>query len=167
MSQMSWLAATTLWSITLIRDYGTGGSTIFLSWSEFSASPALSPSCKNTNLLPRKTSRRCGHGRGSSRFGAQTFAQELALAKALKPSKKFTVKTFVAGVEAAGKKTFFTTASGSGMTHSPKHMLNLFGSDSSMSDGEAIPVERPCKHSKETSSTKDISKSSASKGIFK
>jgi hypothetical protein len=146
---MSWLAATTLWSITLIRDYDAGGSTIFLSWPEFSASPALSPSCKNTNLLPRKTSRRCGHGRGSSRFGAQTFAQELALAKALKPSKKF------------------TTASGSGMTHSPKHVLNLFGSDSSMSDGEAIPVERPCKHSKETSSTKDISKSSASKGIFK
>jgi hypothetical protein len=51
-AQMSWLADTTLWSIMLIRGFGTGDSTIFFSWPKFSASPALSPSCENANLLP-------------------------------------------------------------------------------------------------------------------
>jgi hypothetical protein len=46
-------ADTTLRSITLIKGLGTSGSTIFLSWPEFSDSPAMSPSCGNTNMLPR------------------------------------------------------------------------------------------------------------------
>jgi hypothetical protein len=57
---MSWLVDATLWSITLIRGFGTGGSTVFLSWAEFFANPALSPSCENANLLPRGRLRRQG-----------------------------------------------------------------------------------------------------------
>jgi hypothetical protein len=99
----------------------------------------------------RKTSGRCGHSRRSSRSEGQTSAQGLALAKALKPNKKFAVKTSVVGVEATGKKTLCTSACKSGMTHALKHALDLFGSDSSASDGETIPIERPRKRSKETS----------------
>jgi hypothetical protein len=52
------------------------------------------------------------------------------------------------------------------VTRAPKCALNLFGSDSSASDGETTHVERPRKRSKETSLAKDIPKSFASKGIF-
>jgi hypothetical protein len=102
-------------------------------------------------LTLRKTSGRCGHSRRSSRSGGQTSAQGLALAKALKPSKKFAVKTSVVGVEATGKKTLCTSACKSSATHALKRALDLFGSDSSASDGETIPIERPRKRSKETS----------------
>jgi hypothetical protein len=49
---MSWLADTTLRSITPIRGFGIGSSTVFLSWLEFSTSPALSPLRENADLLP-------------------------------------------------------------------------------------------------------------------
>jgi hypothetical protein len=91
-----------------------------------------------------------------SRSRAQTSAQELALAKALKPCKKFAVKTYAAGAKAAGKKMFCTSAGRSGVTRAPKCALNLFGSDSSASDSEPIPVERPRKRSKETSIAQNI-----------
>jgi hypothetical protein len=52
------------------------------------------------------------------------------------------------------------------MTDASKCALNLFGSDSSASYGETIPIDRPRKHSNETSLAQNISKSSASKGIF-
>jgi hypothetical protein len=45
-------------------------------------------------------------------------------------------------------------------------VLNLFGSDSSASDGKTIPIERLRKRSKETSLALDIPKSSASNGMF-
>jgi hypothetical protein len=114
-----------------------------------------------TASAPRKTSKRCGRGRRSSHSGAQTSAQKLALAKALKPSKKFAVKACVAGVKATGKKTFCTSAGGSGVTHDPKCVLNLLGSNLL-----AAPLEWLRKHSKETPLAKDIPKSSVSKGIF-
>jgi hypothetical protein len=109
---------------------------------------------------------RRGHGRRLSHSRVQTSAHELALDKALKPSKKFVVKTSTTGAEATGKKTLCTSAGGSGVTCALKHALNLFGSDSSASDGEAVPIERPCKRSKGTSLAQDIPKSSTSKGIF-
>jgi hypothetical protein len=74
------------------------------------------------------------------------------LAKALKPCKK----TYAAGAKAVGKKMFYTSAGRSGVTRAPKCALNLFGSDSSASDSEPIPVERPRKRSKETSIAQNI-----------
>jgi hypothetical protein len=37
----------------LIKGFSMGDSTVFLSWLEFFASLALSPSCENANPLPR------------------------------------------------------------------------------------------------------------------
>jgi hypothetical protein len=116
--------------------------------------------------MPMKTSGRRGHDRRSSHSEAQTSAQELALSKALKPSKKFAVKTFSIVAEATGKKMLCTSSSGSGAAHAAKCVLNLFGSDLLPSDGEAVPVERSRKHSKETSLAQDIPKSSTLRGIF-
>jgi hypothetical protein len=90
---------------------------------------------------PRKTSRRRGHGRRPSHSRAETSTQELALAKALKPSKKFSTKTSTVGSEAADKKMFCTSTGRSGTTRAPKRALNLFGFDSSASNNETIPVE--------------------------
>jgi hypothetical protein len=89
---------------------------------------------------PRKTPGRRGRGRRSSHSDARTSTQELALAKALKPSKKFVAKTSIAGAEAAGKKTFYTSAGGSNVTRALKCALNLFGSNSSTFDSETIPI---------------------------
>jgi hypothetical protein len=61
---------------------------------------------------------------------------------------------------------FCTSIGRSGATHVMKHALNLFGSDSSTSDGETVPIEWPRKRSKEISLAQDIPISSASKGIF-
>jgi hypothetical protein len=56
---------------------------------------------------------------------------------------------------------------GSCATHILKRALNLFGSDLSVSEDEAVPLEHPWKHSRESSIPKDISKPSSAKGIFK
>jgi hypothetical protein len=113
-----------------------------------------------------KTSGRCGRGKRSSHFGAQSSALELALVKTLKPSMIFAVKTSAAGAEAANKKMFCTFTGGSGETLAPKCASNLFGSDSSVSDGETVLVEWPCKRYKETTLALDIPKSSTSNGMF-
>jgi hypothetical protein len=51
MPQMSWLVDTTLQRIMLTRGFSMAGSTVFFSWPEFSARPALRLLCENTNLL--------------------------------------------------------------------------------------------------------------------
>jgi hypothetical protein len=95
---------------------------------------------------------------GSSCYVAQNSFQELALAKPMKPSKKFVVKD-----GAAGKKTLPTSMGGSGMTRGSKHARKLFGSDLSASDDETAPPERP---SKGAPLVKDVPKSYSLKGIF-
>jgi hypothetical protein len=94
-------------------------------------------------------------------FGTQTSAQELALAKPLKCSMKFaarsselsaTEKTSLARVNDAGKK--------------PKHALDLFGSDSSASDGDAVPFKRPQKRPRESSISKEMPKPPPTGGKF-
>jgi hypothetical protein len=91
----------------------------------------------------------------------QTSAQELALAKPLKHSMKFAAKSsglslaekaVVTGVEAAGKKMFSISATGSGATCAPKRALNLFDSGLSALDDGTAPLEWPQKCSQETSS---------------
>jgi hypothetical protein len=90
-----------------------------------------------------------------------TFAQELSLAKALKRSMKFAAKSSglsaaekasLAGVNAAGKK--------------PKLALDLFGSDSSAFDDEAVPSKRPRKRPRESSILKQMSKPPPVRGMF-
>jgi hypothetical protein len=59
-----------------------------------------------TASTPRKTSRKHGRGRKSNHYEAQTSAQELAMAKPVKPTKKFVVASSglgpVVGVRAVG-----------------------------------------------------------------
>jgi hypothetical protein len=133
------------------------------------------PAAAGMVLAPRKSFEKHGRGRKSSCLGAQTSARELALAKPLKPSKKFamkssrrspTEKASTSGVEAASKKMFSTSTGRSSTTRALKHALNLVGSDSSASDGETAPLERPSKRSKETPLAMDITKSSTLKGFF-
>jgi hypothetical protein len=128
---------------------------------ELAARKRKSSAATGAASLPRKTSGKRGHGRRSSRSMGQTSAQELTLAKPMKPSKKFVVKD-----GAAGKKTLSTSVGGSGMTHDSKHALKLFGSDSPAFDDETAPPERLRKHSKEAPLAKDVPKSSSLKGIF-
>jgi hypothetical protein len=71
------------------------------------------------------------------------------------------MKTSAVDAKDAGKRTGESSA-----THALKRALNLFGSESSTSNGKTAPLEQPRKRSKETPPTKDVPKSSASKGIF-
>jgi hypothetical protein len=91
----------------------------------------------------------------------QTSTQELALAKPLNHSVKFAAKSSrlsameeasLAGVNATGKK--------------PKRVLDLFGSNSSASDSEAIPSKRPLKHPRESSILKEAPKPPLAGGKF-
>jgi hypothetical protein len=96
---------------------------------------------------PRKISGKQGCGRRLTHSEAQTSTQELALAKPLKRRVKFAAKSSALSPTekaslAAGKKTFSTSAGASGTVHARKHVLNLFGSDLSASDGEAASSER-------------------------
>jgi hypothetical protein len=97
----------------------------------------------------------------------QPSAQELALAKALKPSKKSIAKTSAVGAEGAGTKKFYTSVGGNSVTRAPKCTLNLFGSDSSAFNGETAPLKQTHKRSKETPLARDMPKCSVLKGIFK
>jgi hypothetical protein len=89
-----------------------------------------------------------GHGRRSSHFRTQTSTKEFALAKPVKCSSKFAVKSSglsVAekasgmGIKIAGKKMSSTSTGGRGMTQALTRALNLFDSDSSASDDESAP----------------------------
>jgi hypothetical protein len=87
--------------------------------------------------------------------------QELALAKPLKHSKKFVVKSSglslakkasIVGIGIAGMKKSSTSTGGSDTTHASMHALNLFDSDSSASSDESVsyPVSRKRKQSLHT-----------------
>jgi hypothetical protein len=97
--------------------------------------------------------------KGSSRSGDQASTQELALAKAVKPSKKFSsgssglslaekASTTKGGIHGGKMSLPRTSVSGTGTT--PK-VLDVFGSASSASKDEA-DAPAPCKASLEISS---------------
>jgi hypothetical protein len=83
----------------LMKGFNMDDSIAFFNWPGFSASPDLNPLYRNASLLPRcrsgaeKTSGKCGCGRKSFDSGSQTSAMELALAKPMKHSNKFVVKS--------------------------------------------------------------------------
>jgi hypothetical protein len=96
--------------------------------------------------VPKKASEKWKGRGGSSHCGTQTTAQELALAKPLKVSKKFGAqslglsiadKASPAGVKIGNKKTSSTSAGRSDATLASAHALDLFDSASSASDGKA------------------------------
>jgi hypothetical protein len=93
--------------------------------------------------------------KGSSRSGDQTSAQELALAKALKPSKKFSSwslglnlveKAFPSKGGIHGGKISLPCTSVTGVGTTPKE-LDLFGSSPSASEDEAA-APAPVPHQK-------------------
>jgi hypothetical protein len=114
--------------------------------------------CKPAAMAPAPPSRKAfgkhGRGRKSFLFGIQTFMQELTLAKPMKHSNKFVVKSSrltvaekatVVTVKIAGKETCFASAGGSGATRAPMCALDLFVLGSSASANEPTPREQPCK----------------------
>jgi hypothetical protein len=119
---------------------------------------------------PRKTSGKCGCGRKSFDSGSQTSTLELALAKPMKHSNKFVVKSsglsvaekaIASTVEVVSKKTHSASAGGRGMIWALMCALDLFGSSSSSSDNKMTLQEPPHKH------PKGVLKPSVSKGNFK
>jgi hypothetical protein len=99
-------------------------------------------------LVPRKTLGKHGRRRKSFHSEGQPSAQELALAKPVKCSNKFVVKSVglriaekatIAVVKIAGKKTCSASAGESGATRALACALDLFGSGSLASDNEATP----------------------------
>jgi hypothetical protein len=109
-----------------------------------------------TTPVARKTSGILGRG-----INATRSVQEFALAKPLKSSMKFAAKSSglsavekasLAGVNAASKK--------------PKCVLDLFGSDSSTSDDEAVPSKRPRKCPRESPVSEQMSKPPPAGGMF-
>jgi hypothetical protein len=97
----------------------------------------------------RKTSGKRGRGRKSFRSKARTSTQDLTLAKPLGCSKKFTAKS--SGLGVAEKASLVRSSAAGGK---PKCALNLFGSDSSASDGVSAPSQRPRKCPRESSISK-------------
>jgi hypothetical protein len=105
--------------------------------------------CKPATTAPdpllRKTLGKRGRGRKPLDSGAQTFAVELTLAKPVKCSKNFVAKSsgfsiaekaIVVDIRIDGKKTYSTSAGGSGAARAPTRALDLFGSGSSASNDE-------------------------------
>jgi hypothetical protein len=71
-------------------------------------------------------------------FRGSDLTEELALAKAVKPSMKFVVVASIVVARDTSKKP-----GGSGTGRGPKHALSLFGSNSLASDDETVGLGRP------------------------
>jgi hypothetical protein len=83
------------------------------------------------------------------------------LAKPLGHSKKFTVKS--SGLDVAEKASIARINVAGGKQ---KHALNLFGSDSSVSNDESAPSQRLRKCPRESSILKQVMKPPPTKGMF-
>jgi hypothetical protein len=112
-------------------------------------------------LVVRKASGKRGHGGNSIRSGTLTSTQELALAKPLKCSTKFVARS--SGLSAVKKASLARVNAAS---KKPKRVLDLFGSNSIASDGEAVPSERPQKCPQESSILKEELKPPPAGGKF-
>jgi hypothetical protein len=125
--------------------------------------------------VPRKTLGKHGRMRKSFHSEGQPSAQELALAKPVKCSNKFVVKSIglrvaekatITVVKIAGKKTCSASAGESGVTRALACALDLFGSGSLASDNEATPQEPSHKRPMKFPLPKGVPKSSVVKGNF-
>jgi hypothetical protein len=103
-------------------------------------------------VAPEKATEKRKHVKGSSRLGDETSTQVLALAKPLKPSKKFSSqssghsiieKTSSANLKISRCKTFSTSTGWGGSGRASARTLDLFDSGLSASGGEdAAPMPR-------------------------
>jgi hypothetical protein len=114
-----------------------------------------------TAPVVRKTSIKQGHGGKSIRSEMWTSPQDLALDKPLKCSTKFAAKS--SGLSATEKASFVGVDSAG---KKPKRVLNLFGSDLSVSNCEAVPSKRPQKCPWESSISKEVPKPPPAGGKF-
>jgi hypothetical protein len=144
--------------------------------------PYLEPvvqKCKSIStvsaLAQKRASEKWRCPRGSSHPGTQTSAEELTLAKSLKPSKKFVAQSSglsiaeiasPASIRIYRKKASSTSASGSDVTLTLACVLDLFDSGSSSSHGEATLLALPRKHPRKSPALKNAPKPSATKGNF-
>jgi hypothetical protein len=106
----------------------------------------------STGASSKKATEKRKHIKGSSCSRDETSTQVLALAKPLKPSKKFSSqssrpsiieKTSSANLKISGGKTFSTSMGWGGSGRAPARTLDLFDSGLSASSGEdAAPVPR-------------------------
>jgi hypothetical protein len=123
----------------------------------------------------RKTSGKRGRGRKSFDSGTQTSMLEVALAKPVKRSNKFIVKSFglnvvkkatAATVMIADKKTHSASVGGNNVIQASTHVLDLHGLGSSASDDETKPRELPCKRPRKFLLPKGVLKPSVMRGNF-
>jgi hypothetical protein len=100
---------------------------------------------------------------------------EVALAKPVKHSNKFIVKSFglsvvkkviAATVMIADKKTHFASVGGNNVIQASTHALDLHGLGSSVSDDETKPRELPCKRPRNFLLPKGVPKPSVMGGNF-
>jgi hypothetical protein len=119
--------------------------------------------------VPNKATEKRKCMKGSSRSGHQTSAQELALAKPLKQSRKFSSQSSGLSIieklpprmlKLAGGKTSSTSAGGGGAGRDLSCALDLFDSGSSASNGEVLTPVPHRKHPQKSPPSKAILKPS-------
>jgi hypothetical protein len=123
--------------------------------------------------VPKKVSEKRKRRGGLSHVGNQTSVQELALAKPVKASKKFIAqssglsiveKTSPVDAKVVRKRMSSTSAGGSDVASALARALDLFGSGSSSSNGEAAPQAPPKKCHRKSPVPKIILKLSTTQG---
>jgi hypothetical protein len=111
--------------------------------------------------VAKKTFRKRGRGRKLMCPKTQPSTQEAAAAKPLGRGKKPLAQIF--GHSVAEKASLAGIGNAGGK---PKCALNLFSSDSSLSDDGTNPSQRPRKHAKDSSISKQIVKPALARGMF-
>jgi hypothetical protein len=111
--------------------------------------------------VAKKTSKKRGPGKKSTHTETHTSTQELALTKHLGRGMKFSAKS--SGLSVVEKASLVGIGAAGGK---PKHAVNLFGSNSSTSDGESASPRRPRKRARESSIPKQLLEPTPVEGVF-
>jgi hypothetical protein len=109
----------------------------------------------------KKTFRKQGRGKKSTRTETCTYTEELALAKPLGHGKEFSVKS--SGLSVAEKASLVGVYAAGGRS---KRALELFGSDSSASDNERSPSHLPRKCPRGSFTPKQLAEPASAKCMF-
>jgi hypothetical protein len=112
-------------------------------------------------LVAGKTSRKRGRGRKLTRRETRTSAQDIAVAKPLGSGKILSAKSSGFSIAEKASLVGIETAGGK-----PKCALNLFNSDSSTSNDDTTPSQRPRKCAKDSSVSKQVAKPALTRAMF-